>query len=260
MIGDGLRTLPLLAAIREKVRQGDVVVDIGTGLGGLAIEAAEAGAKKVYAIDCHRGALEIAKAEVQRRGLCDRVEFISGMSYDIKLPQRVDVIISETVGSFAFDENILATMKDARSRFLKKGGSAIPSALELWCVPIKRVPRLEMPAEIGIAGRGDLMAAPCMLVRVDFSLPFRPTVRAKAVFTYKRGGSIAGFAAWPKVFWSKTKITDASPFKEATHWKHGIMPVEKFRVEAGDKVGFEMLIIPHPDDPLRMTERLWRVV
>jgi predicted RNA methylase len=51
MLDDRNRTAAYLEAIRDGVREGDVVVDIGTGTGVLAAAAAQAGARRVYAIE-----------------------------------------------------------------------------------------------------------------------------------------------------------------------------------------------------------------
>ncbi|HXO08562.1 MAG TPA: 50S ribosomal protein L11 methyltransferase, partial [Solirubrobacteraceae bacterium] len=49
MLHDDRRTTDYIAALREAVRPEDVVLDIGTGSGVLAIAAAQAGARHVYA-------------------------------------------------------------------------------------------------------------------------------------------------------------------------------------------------------------------
>ena len=51
MVGDRPRTDAFAAAIAEVVRPGDAVLDVGTGTGILAMLAAKAGARKVYAVD-----------------------------------------------------------------------------------------------------------------------------------------------------------------------------------------------------------------
>jgi 16S rRNA G966 N2-methylase RsmD len=51
MVADRPRTDAFAAAIREVVRPTDVVLDVGTGTGILAMLAARAGARKVYAVD-----------------------------------------------------------------------------------------------------------------------------------------------------------------------------------------------------------------
>jgi protein arginine N-methyltransferase 1 len=51
MLHDHARTDSFLAAVASVVRLGDVVLDIGTGSGVLAVAAARAGARRVYAIE-----------------------------------------------------------------------------------------------------------------------------------------------------------------------------------------------------------------
>ena len=51
MLHDHRRTGDHLAAVAEAVRPGDVVLDVGTGSGVLAVAAARAGARRVYAVE-----------------------------------------------------------------------------------------------------------------------------------------------------------------------------------------------------------------
>lgn len=130
-----MRTRSYLAAVASAVRPGDVVVDLGTGTGILAIAAARAGARRVYAIEA--GGIGAAAAEIFRvNGVHDRITMIQGWSTDVELPEKADLMTSELLGNEPFAEDVLAITADARTRFLKSTGRIIPMRLRLFCVPI----------------------------------------------------------------------------------------------------------------------------
>ena len=66
MLHDHRRTGDYLAAVAEAVRPGDVVLDVGTGSGVLAVAAARAGARRVYAVEASDIA-EVAERRVRRQ-------------------------------------------------------------------------------------------------------------------------------------------------------------------------------------------------
>ena len=136
MLNDKYRTDAFIAAINKTVKEGDVVVDIGTGTGVMAIAAARAGAKKVYAIE---GGVEIgnvAQAVISATEVADKITLIRGQSTAIDLPEKGDVLISETIGNDPFDEGILNTYFDACKRLLKPGAALIPSTLSVLALPV----------------------------------------------------------------------------------------------------------------------------
>ncbi len=135
MLEDRVRTNAFLEAIRDTVRPGDVVLDIGTGTGVLAIAAAKAGAAHVYAIEA-TAMSDVARRGVAANGLTEKVTVIHGMSTDVTLPQRADVVVSETVGDDLFDESILPTLHDAAERLATPDARFIPHALAPVIVPI----------------------------------------------------------------------------------------------------------------------------
>ncbi len=112
-------------AIMQKVKPGDVVLDLGTGSGLHALFACQAGAKKVYAVDIE-SIVEVAKETAFANNFGDRIEFIMGKAHDIELPEKVDAIITN-VGFL----NTLTTLPDMVRYHLKPGGKIIPTALEL---------------------------------------------------------------------------------------------------------------------------------
>lgn len=258
MVDDMLRTGPLLRAIAELVKPGDTVIDIGTGLGGLAIAAAKAGALHVLAIDCDEEALARASKNAKRAGVANCISFTHILSFDLKIKKRVDAILCETVGSFAFDENILATLSDAKRRLLKSGGLIVPARLELWGAPCIIFPRIKEPSEIASVKKKDLLTLPSRIAVVDFTKFIPASVHVKHQFKITTEGTVHSIAVWPFIAWGGLETTDASPLLPSTHWKQGILPIEERSVKSGERLSLELAIRPHPQDPRRMTERLWR--
>jgi len=136
MLAEKNRVKSYQKAIEEVVKEGDVVVDIGTGSGLLSFFSVLAGAKKVYAIEQNE-IIEEAKMLSKINGFDDKIVFIKGRSDKIELPEKVDVIVSEIIGHFGIDENIIKFISDAKKRFLKKDGKIIPDNLDLYVVPIE---------------------------------------------------------------------------------------------------------------------------
>ena len=135
MLNDRIRTSAFLAAIREVVRPGDVVVDIGTGTGVLAIGAARAGAARVYAIESTAIA-DVAEDVFATSGVGDRITLVRGWSSEVVLPERADVLISETIGNDPMNERLLEIARDARRRLLKPGARYIPGHVAVFGLPV----------------------------------------------------------------------------------------------------------------------------
>ncbi len=135
MLHDERRTGDYLAALAAAVRPDDVVLDIGTGSGVLAVAAARAGARHVYAVEASDIA-EVAERVFAVNGVRDRVTLLPGWSRQIELPERADLLVAEVIGNEPLEEEILETTLDARRRLLAPGARLIPHALTLLARPV----------------------------------------------------------------------------------------------------------------------------
>ena len=135
MLHDDRRTGDYLAAVAEAVRPGDVVLDVGTGSGVLAVAAARAGARRVYAVEASDIA-EVAEQVFAANGVQDQVTLVRGWSRQIDLPEQADLLVSEIIGNEPFEEEILETTLDARRRLLKPQARLIPHTLTLLVRPL----------------------------------------------------------------------------------------------------------------------------
>ncbi|CAF2128217.1 unnamed protein product [Brassica napus] len=142
MIKDRARTETYKEAImqHQSFIQGKVVVDVGCGTGILSIFCAQAGAKRVYAVDASDIAVQ-ANEVVKANGLSDKVIVLHGRVEDVEIDEEVDVIISEWMGYMLLYESMLGSVITARDRWLKPGGLILPSHATLYMAPVSHPDR-----------------------------------------------------------------------------------------------------------------------
>ncbi|WP_171974718.1 50S ribosomal protein L11 methyltransferase [Leptolyngbya sp. 'hensonii'] len=122
---------PYVQALRQTVKPGSVVLDLGAGTGIFAFLACQMGAERVYAIE-PGACIQVARQMAQANGYADRIEFIQQLSTEVTLPQPVDVIISDLRGILPLFQTHIPALADARHRFLAPGGVLIPQQDRLW--------------------------------------------------------------------------------------------------------------------------------
>lgn len=76
----------------------DTVIDVGCGSGVLSFVAARLGAKRVIGCDLSERAVEVARANAERLGLQDRVEFRVGNLLEPVRGEQASVIIGDVSG------------------------------------------------------------------------------------------------------------------------------------------------------------------
>jgi SAM-dependent methyltransferase len=166
LVRDSVRVMSYRRAISRHCA-GRTVVEIGCGSGLLSIFAAQAGARRVIAIEDSRIA-DLAAEMFRANGVADRVELRRANSCDVSLDERAEVLIHEVLGSDPFAENLLPFIEDARDRLLAPGGRLIPAALEVCCVGFEVADRPYMDRRRSVAELAELEG----LYGLDFA-PFR---------------------------------------------------------------------------------------
>ncbi|KAF0687366.1 Aste57867_20889 [Aphanomyces stellatus] len=137
MLSDTLRMQCYRDAIFENAEcfKDKVVLDVGTGSGILAIWAAQAGARKVYAVEATDMAVQ-ARRVVAANKQDHIVTVIQSKIEDVNLPEHVDIIISEWMGYFLMRESMFDSVLLARDRWLKPGGALYPSHATMYVAPL----------------------------------------------------------------------------------------------------------------------------
>lgn len=140
MRDDPTRTPLFRTAIRNRITDDTTtVLDLGTGpYALLAILAAEAGAARVYAVEANAVAAALARVTVQTSGWADVITVLEGLSTDLVLPEKVDLVLAEIVGSVCTEEGVMATIRDAHLRHVKNPDeetSWIPHRIQTLAAP-----------------------------------------------------------------------------------------------------------------------------
>ncbi len=141
LIADQVRNRVLYEALKAVIEPGKTrVADIGAGTGLLGAMAARLGAREVFLYETAEVA-GVAETVIAASGLQNCV-LMPCHSTEMQDPPEVDVIISETLGNYAFEEDIITTLNDARCRFLVPGGVILPRGIVQYVAPVI-APRLD---------------------------------------------------------------------------------------------------------------------
>lgn len=128
---DRERTKRFKKAIKRVVKSDSVVIDAGTGTGILALFAALAGAKKVYALEINSRFVRVARENAKRNGFDKVIKVIRCDASKFVPKEKADVIICELLATGLFFEPEIQMMNHLK-RFLKKGGKLIPRNNKSW--------------------------------------------------------------------------------------------------------------------------------
>lgn len=130
MMNDAVRNDTYDRALRAVVQTNSSVLDIGTGSGLLAMQSARAGARQVFTCEMEVVIASIARQIIQQNGYGERVQVWHGESTSLSvpadLPEKADILVTETFGSWLPSEGALNTISHARQYLLKEGGIIIP--------------------------------------------------------------------------------------------------------------------------------------
>ncbi len=258
MLADRVRHDAFRAALEQAIRPGEsTVADIGAGTGVLAFFARQLGAREVWLYD-PGAALGLAEAVAARNGI-DGLNFVQARSLDVDDPPQVDVVVAEVLGNFAYEEDVLETLRDAR-RFLKPGGTLIPRSIAQWAAPVtsdrferdlaswrsvgfgldwsdaERVTRNNM--YVFAIEPGDLLAAPAASWdKLDFDGVIDSRRSGTVTWRLAAETLVHGFALWWDCTLAPGVVLSTSPFNPRTHWDQVYLPLlTPLAAHAGDEI------------------------
>lgn len=249
LIADHVRNEAFFSALKAAIVPGkSVVADIGAGTGLLGLMASKLGAKEVFLFETAEVAA-VAGA-VLKANKAKRCHLIPCHSTEFRDKLAVDIIVSETLGNYALEENIIATLADARQRFLKPGGKVIPNRIIQYVAPVVS-PRIdsELRAWERVGHGLDLSVAQTMSLNnayvralkpdevldgcrssmvwdeIDLTSETKSKRRGEAEWRLPRPATIYGLATWWKVELSAAVGFSTGPLSPRTHWEQLYFPL-----------------------------------
>ncbi|MBN3297161.1 ANM9 methyltransferase, partial [Amia calva] len=181
MLNDSRRNTKYQQAIQKAVKSGyNVVLDIGTGTGILGMCAKTAGAAEVYACELSKTMYELACEVVSANGMNGEIKILHMKSLEMEIPKdipnRVSLVVTETVDAGLFGEGIIESLIHAWNHLLlppqisakpssnpAKTGRVIPAGATVFgmavqCPEIRRHHRVCVTAVGGLclSGVGEL--------------------------------------------------------------------------------------------------------
>src|SRR5690606_32679731 len=115
-------TVMCIQALEKTVRNGQNVIDVGTGSGVLSIAAALLGAKHVLALDLDEVAVESARQNIEINHVSDRIEVRKGNLLE-GIESETDIVVANILADI-----IIRLTNDAAS-IVKQGGYFITSGI-----------------------------------------------------------------------------------------------------------------------------------
>jgi predicted RNA methylase len=249
-----------------------VVMDVGAGTGILSLFCAQAGARKVYAVEASNLALTTMEV-VKENNLDHVIEVLNCKVEDLTDDIKVDILVSEWMGFFLLHESMIDSIIIARDKHLNPGGLIYPEHATLQCSPcstpdlldfwdnvygakmsaMKKAVRnsLATKPEITTLRPENLLCEPRTLLSIDMntvSLYDIMHVSSQVFVSTERAGTYQGVALWFEVTFPKGNENDheavvlsTAVTAPSTHWQQTVVvwPEDQI-VEEGDVLAFEI--------------------
>lgn len=236
---DKRRTLLFKKAINRVVTPEDIVIDAGTGTGIMALFAAEAGAKKVYACDIAEDILKQTQKNVDASPYRRKVEVIHADMKTFKKHKNIDVLIMEML-----DTGMVSEQQGVAIDHLKKNGvvtgktRVIPYRIESYLEAIEydfSFYGFTMPFIIQARNYGanekvmKLLSKPAEYDSVEFVKEYKTHVKKTVSILIAKNGTVNALRLRSKIFLSK----DIASWGTTDMNMPVILPVKQKKVKKG---------------------------
>ncbi len=263
MLNDTVRMNAFAEALRQSVRPGSVVVDIGTGPGIFAMLACRFGAGKVYAIETD-DVIQLARQVAAANNYDDRIEFIQELSTEVILPEKADIIISDLRGVLPLFQKHLPSIMDIRQRLLKDGGILIAQSDSLWATIVEApgiyadydTPWADNAYELDMQATrqllinnwrkvrielAQLLVQPYCWATINYSTVNNPNVATEITWIVERTGTAHGLALWfDSVLGDGIGFSNAPGQPKAIYGNAFFPLAEPVALNAGDTIALKL--------------------
>ena len=250
ILGDTIRNDAFVKALKQVIVPGKTVIaDIGSGTGFLSFVASRLGAKECHLYE-FADLLPLSRKIADANGI-KNCYFYHKHSTEVRQPVKADVVLSETLGNYALEENILETLRDAR-RFLKPGGVMIPQKLWQYVCPVINdrlyrelnvwdelrhshtidfAPAKEMCFQnmyVKTIPPGELLKSSEAVQQwdtIDFREENNSIRKADTAWKVSQEQTIFGFALWWDCELLPGITLSTNPAKPKTHWEQIFLPL-----------------------------------
>jgi len=248
MLNDAPRNDAYARAIAATVRPGDLVLEIGTGSGLLAMMAARAGAGRVVTCEQAPPIASAARDIVAANGFAERIDVVAARSTRLKvgteLPRRADVLIMEVFDTALLGEGVLAALIDARARLLAPGARVLPTRATIWaqaieCPELRPVNPIGRIADFDLAGFDRFRApggqslelareayrplsAPMPVLTFDFTDEVRRLGSGHANLRFTATGAVQAIALWFELELAAGIVLSTGPGEARNHWRQSV--------------------------------------
>jgi len=254
LVADRKRVLSYKKAIDKNVKKGDVILDLGCGTGILSFFAARKNAKKIYAVDISRRMINLAEKVARLNHLSEKIDFKAMDIKKFKPQEKIDVLIHEQIGSFIWDEDMIAKVSRVRDKYLKSQGIIIPQRMKLYLALTNYKSKSEkdtqfwnkrygidftnlraeafqesiggakLPQQVCLKNKKTFLCKARLIYTIDFRKEHSIPKKLESIFKIRKKSVLTGAFLFFKVHLDNSNYFSTFPQKTMVHWSPIFLP------------------------------------